>query len=423
LPLVDLVALAAAVGLTGAFSPATAGYALGVLALSRQRRPSICLRVSTQLGRIVMAAALPLVVVHPWLSDERAWRLALCSALLLVALRSAAYGALRGARRRGLLIEPTLVVGAGEMGVLIADLLGQHPELGLKPLGFLDSVPPPYDLPLPVLGSTAQLPALIGDLGVRRVIVCFPVDRDRDMVPVLRACQPLRVDVCLVPRLQELGTTVPRAHLDEICGIPLIALRSRVRSPAKMAAKRALDVVGAIVLLCVFSPLLLAFAVLMRLQSGRSAIFRQVRVTGDRRTASILKLRTLEDHGDSDTCWSMPEEAPTALGRWLRASHADELPQLVNVLRGDMSLVGPRPERPHFVERFSQEIPRYEDRNRMPAGITGWAQVHGLNGDTSIGDRVRFDNQYIENWSPWLDVIIVARTFAATMSAALGGRR
>ena len=119
----------------------------------------------------------------------------------------------------------------------------------------------------------------------------------------------------------------------------------------------------------------------------------------------------------------MPTQQRCTLGQWLRATHLDELPQLMNVLRGEMSLVGPRPERPYFAERFGREIPRYGDRNRMLAGITGWAQVHGLHGDTSIDERARFDNQYIEYWSPWLDVVILARTFAASIASGQGSRR
>jgi lipopolysaccharide/colanic/teichoic acid biosynthesis glycosyltransferase len=136
-----------------------------------------------------------------------------------------------------------------------------------------------------------------------------------------------------------------------------------------------------------------------------------------------LKLRTLTGHPDPDTSWTVTGQECSALGRWLRITHLDELPQLWNVLRGDMSLVGPRPERPYFVEQFGREIRRYSDRTRMPAGMTGWAQVHGLHGDTSIFERARFDNQYIEYWSPWLDVVILARTLGACLFDRQGGKR
>jgi lipopolysaccharide/colanic/teichoic acid biosynthesis glycosyltransferase len=188
-------------------------------------------------------------------------------------------------------------------------------------------------------------------------------------------------------------------------------------------SKRAVDALGSAILLCVLSPLLLVLWLAVRLQSGRPALFRQVRVTGDERSAEIVKLRTLAEHGDPDTCWTVPTEGSTRLCRWLRSSHADELPQLMNVVRGEMSLVGPRPERPYFAEKFRREIPGYEDRNRMRAGMTGWAQVNGLHGDTSIRDRIRLDNQYIDSWSPWLDAVILARTIIAAVSAGLSRRR
>jgi lipopolysaccharide/colanic/teichoic acid biosynthesis glycosyltransferase len=178
--------------------------------------------------------------------------------------------------------------------------------------------------------------------------------------------------------------------------------------------KRSFDVVVSLMLFAVAAPLMLALAVAIRLRSGQAALFRQARVTGQGRVVPIMKLRTLTVHADHDTRWTAAEYF-SLFGRLLRATHLDELPQLVNVIRGDMSLVGPRPERPYFAERFSREIPRYEGRNRMPAGMTGWAQVNGLNGDTSIFERARFDNYYVEYWSVWLDVVILAQTLATVI--------
>jgi exopolysaccharide biosynthesis polyprenyl glycosylphosphotransferase len=438
LPLADLLALVAAAAISGQPGWRGAGYAgaaLLVLAASGLHRVRICLRVFDQAGRIAVAAALPLVLVLPWTSAADALRLAAWSGGLLLAVRVTVSAVLRAAHRRGLLTEPALVVGAGEIGRHVARLLGEHPELGLIPHGFLDRHQPVGQLPLPLLGQLSDLQTVIARHQIRRVIVCFPAgrdhggDRDQEMVAALRACRPLGADVCVVPRLHELGAATAKAYLDEVRGIPLIPLRAG-RAVSDAFLKRAFDVVAGTVLLVLAAPLLAAAAVAVRLQLRRPALFRQVRVVGSGRLAEIVKLRTLAPRSDldpiwdPDTCWAAPAEQCTSLGRFLRSTHLDELPQLVNVLRGDMSLVGPRPERPYFARQFGQDVPGYHDRTRMPAGLTGWAQVHGLNGDTSIHDRVRMDNQYIENWSFWLDLTILARTAASTVitvAAALTG--
>jgi exopolysaccharide biosynthesis polyprenyl glycosylphosphotransferase len=426
LPLADLLGLAAAAGITRHADPATGLYALAVLtilAAGGQHRLRICLRVSDQVGRILAAAVFPLPVLLLSLPAGEAVWFALWSAGLITAARAAMCAALRAAHRRGLFTEPALVVGSGTFGAYVADLMRDHPELGLRPQGFLDDGPGRRDLALPTLGHPADLAEVSARLGIRRVVVCWAICRDEDLVEIVRASRPLRADVCVVPRFYELGVAVPRACLDEIWGIPLIPLRRFGHAPPGLLLKRAFDVAAAAVLLAVASPLLLALALAIRLRTGRSPLFRQARVTGRGRVTDILKLRTLREHDDPDTRWTPVPALTSPLGRWLRARHVDELPQLVNVLRGDMSLVGPRPERPYFAERFGREIPRYADRTRTPAGITGWAQVNGLTGDTSLYERVRFDNQYIEYWSPWLDLAILARTLAAVVRAGRGGGR
>jgi len=426
MPLADVLGLAAAIGVTGWLGPVSVLYALAVLAVlavTGLHRLRICLRVADQAGRILAAAALPLLILLPWMPAAAAARLAVASAVLVFAFRVAVSAVLRAAHREGLLTEPALVIGAGTFGAQIGELMRAHPEFGLRPVGYLDHGPPRRDLALPSLGAPGDLARVVAAHGIRRVVVCYAACKDEDLVTVLRASRPLRADVCVVPRLYEIGAAVPWSCLDEIWGIPLIPLRRLGHSRAGMWLKRIVDVVVAGVLLLAAAPLLLVLAVAIRLQSGRPPLFRQTRVTGHGRSAEIVKLRTLNAHGDPDTSWTVPVEQCTPLGRWLRITHLDELPQLVNVLRGDMSLVGPRPERPHFAERFGREILRYSDRTRMPAGMTGWAQTHGLHGDTSIFDRARFDNQYIEYWSPWLDVVILARTLSNSIFHRAEGPR
>jgi len=406
----DLTALAVAAAAAGHVSLAVAAYAPAVLVLlaaAGTQRLRICMRLSDQVGRILGAALAPAALLLPWLPAGHAWRLAAWSAGCLLVARSLAYSCVRHARRSGLLTEAALVAGAGQTAVLVTRLLREHPELGLRLCG---SVAQPADLP-----------RLIGELGIRRVIVCLGGEADAALVYALRAARLQGADIVLVPELHELGMAVPRACLDEICGIPVIPLR---RPPGSwLAAKRAADVAVAAALLCLLGPVILGLAAIIRVKSGGPAIFRQLRVTGAGRAAQILKLRTLPPQGNSDTCWSVPVESCTPFSRWLRVSHLDELPQLVNVLCGHMSLVGPRPERPYFAERFGRTVPGYRDRDRMQAGLTGLAQASGLHGDTSLTDRIRFDNQYIEYWSPWLDLVVLARTAARAAGSALGRRQ
>jgi len=450
LPAADAAGLATAVALSDAdraplLAVVYAASVLAVLAAARLHRLPVCLRTSDQAGRVLAAVAAPLPALLVWPADAPAVLAALTlrTALCLLFARLAMCAALRAAHRRGRLTERAIVVGAGTFGCYLAGLLCEHPELGLRLAGFVDDGPPRRDLPAPALGTMRELPAIIGGFGIGRVIVCFSSDfRDDDLVGVLRACRPLFADICVTPRFYELGMAVPRGCLDEIWGVPLIPLRPPPR--AGLALKRATDLIAALVLGLVAAPVTLVLAAVVRVSSGSPVLFRQARVTGDG-TVTVLKLRTMPvfrsldtrtpdpgrpgtewpdlqrpDPQRPDAQWTVDEQQCGPFARWLRATHLDELPQLLNVLRGEMSLVGPRPERPYFAQRFCRDIPRYADRTRMPGGLTGWAQVHGLNGDTSVFDRARFDNYYAEYWSPWLDAVILARTAVQVGQAVLG---
>ncbi|MEO6713039.1 MAG: sugar transferase, partial [Mycobacteriales bacterium] len=166
---------------------------------------------------------------------------------------------------------------------------------------------------------------------------------------------------------------------------------------------------------------MVGIAIAVRLETGRGFLFRQTRVGLDRREFQLLKFRSMRPASETEqqTAWSIANDHRVGpVGRFIRRTSFDELPQLWNILRGDMTLVGPRPERPHFVREFANSFPRYSARHRVPAGLTGWAQVHGLRGDTSIEERARFDNYYIENWSLWGDIKIIVRTVRSVAGAA-----
>lgn len=370
---VPLVADAAALGVAvlagGAYAWPVAGYVvavLGVLAGRGLLRQRICPRVADQVPSLVGAVAVALWVLLPFLPSADVLRLGVWSAGAVVCGRFAVVAVVRAARLRGRLIRPVLVVGTGPL----AGILAEHPEYGLRPVTH----------------------------GARLAVVC----RADDVAAV-----PAGLDVLVVPPA---GLAVPRSCVDDVWGVSLVPLR-RI-TVARQVVKRAMDMVLGGALLVLVAPLLGVLMLAVLVTSGGPVLFRQRRVTAAGRTAMVVKLRTLPAHADADTRWDVPPGA-TRLGQWLRETHLDELPQLWNVVRGELSLVGPRPERPYFAARFGQAVPHYAGRQRMPAGITGWAQVHGLHGDTSMVDRVRFDNQYVDGWTPWLDLVVLCRTLGS----------
>jgi len=416
----DLLALSGAALVAGAGPVAAVGFvivALATFATQGEYRPRITLGISDGLTRTVgtatFAAVVATLITGPRAhADELAITAAVASAAILCA-RTATYGLLRRLRRAGVLSEPTVIIGSGPWAVELARTLAEHPEYGLRAVGFLDRVGSDH-LPLPLLGSVDDLDEVVARHGIRRAIVAFGPTREADMVKVLRASARREFEVHVVPRFFELGSTPLGPRTDDIWGIPLVRMQRPAFSARTWRVKRAFDLLVAGVVLLVASPLLAVIALAVRLSSPGPVLFRQVRIGQRGRPFELLKFRSMRVNDDSDTTWSVTDdERVTGVGRVLRRTSLDEIPQLWNVLRGDMSLVGPRPERPHFAVRFGETVPNYTDRHRVPVGVTGWAQVHGLRGDSSIAERARFDNHYIEHWSPWRDLVILARTVVA----------
>lgn len=311
-----------------------------------------------------------------------------------------------------------LVLGAGRLGRRIAATLTERREYGMRPVGFLDADPPlPADgTDLPVLGGREVLEREVRRHRVQHVLATAGGGDEAETAAALREAARLGCQVWLVPALREFGALAGRpAGGDHLWGYPCLRVgRPAMRRPG-WAAKRALDATAAGLGLVVLSPVLALCALAVRFDTGPGVLFRQQRTGLDGRVFTVLKFRTLRpsNEHESATRWNISQDHRMgAVGRLLRRSSLDELPQLWNVLRGDMSLVGPRPERPYFVMRFGQAYPEYADRHRVPVGLTGLAQVNGLRGDTSIEDRARFDNRYIESWSLWQDVKILFRTAA-----------
>jgi exopolysaccharide biosynthesis polyprenyl glycosylphosphotransferase len=339
----------------------------------------------------------------------------------------------RWARARRLVGKPVLIMGAGVVGAQVARRLESHPEYGLVPVGFLDEDPRSIaevgGRDVPVLGTVEDLDDAVRSTGVRNLIVAFSSVADARVSRLIQRCQELGVEVSVVPRMFD--TINNRVGYDTVGGLPLMSFTTVNPRGLQFAVKHALDRVLALGFLFVLSPIILSVALAVRLSSAGPVLFRQRRVGRDGKAFDLFKFRSMrvrpgehlqEEEGSSLEFLLGGDTAPggvegddrrTPIGRLLRRSSLDELPQLFNVLKGDMSLIGPRPERPEFVELFMNDITRYGDRHRVKSGITGWAQVHGLRGQTSLAERVEWDNYYIAHWSLGLDAKILALTVAA----------
>jgi len=286
------------------------------------------------------------------------------------------------------------------------------PYLGYHLLGIINGPDGPPEVDgYAVLGVTDDLPRLIDEYSIDEVIIAVPEADDETLVNVISLAHRERVSIKVFPTLFEImaaGVTI-----DDLGGLPLLSIRDVALRGWKLTFKRGMDLVGSAVGLVLFSPALLLLAIAIKLDSPGPAFFTQERMGLDAKLFRMFKFRSMrldsEAHGPGWTVKDDPRR--TRLGGLLRRYSLDELPNLINVLLGEMSLVGPRPEQPAFVEQFRKQVPRYMDRHHEKAGMTGWAQVNGLRGDTSIYERTKYDLWYIENWSIWLDIKILLRTF------------
>jgi exopolysaccharide biosynthesis polyprenyl glycosylphosphotransferase len=325
-------------------------------------------------------------------------------------------------RRSGGNLQRVLVIGAGDLGRKVVDRLQLHKEYGFSVVGFLDDDPGRQQRDIqgvPVLGTTNELERIVTDERVDQVMIALPLEAHYRTVKLVRRAGKLLVDIKVVPDV--LQYYVMRAGIEDLDGLPLINLTQIPLQGWNQIVKRAFDIVGSTLLLLATSWLFPIVAWLIKREDGGPVFFSQVRTGLDGRSFRLYKFRSMraDAEGDGEARWTRSRDSRvTRIGNFLRRTNLDELPQLYNVLIGDMSLVGPRPEQPKFVERFRNRYPTYNTRHRVRSGLTGWAQVNGLRGDTSIRQRVAHDLYYIENWSLGLDIKILWRTFRVALHDA-----
>jgi Undecaprenyl-phosphate glucose phosphotransferase len=313
--------------------------------------------------------------------------------------------------RAGIGLKRILIAGSGDLGRLVADKILEHRELGYQIIGFVDDKASGDHLGyrgLPLLGTIEEAADISSREAIDHLYVALPPEHHVQMLQLIESTSRECVDVKVVPDL--LQVIALRARLEELDGIPVININDVPLQGFNTIVKRGIDVAISVGALLLFSIPIGIAAALVRLTSRGPVFYYQERMGLDGKSIMIVKFRSMYEDAEADTgpIWARENDPRvTPLGKFLRKSNLDELPQLWNVLRGDMSIVGPRPERPHFVEQFKHRIPSYMLRHKVKAGLTGWAQVNGWRGNTSIEKRIEYDLYYIENWSVRLDLKIM----------------
>ena len=322
---------------------------------------------------------------------------------------------LRYFRRKGYNLKHVLMVGYGQSAEAYIDRIFSNPQWGYYIHGILDDtieVGTMYKK-VPVIGSTDHLEAFLSKMDLDEIVITMSLKEYDKLEKIVAICEKSGVHTKFVPDYYSFMPTTP--YTEDIFGLPVINIRNVPLSNfTNRLIKRIVDIVGACIALIIFSIPMLLVAMLIKLTSPGPIIFSQIRIGRHNKEFKMYKFRsmTVQSENEEKKAWTTSKDPRvTGIGKFIRKTSLDELPQLFNVLKGDMSLVGPRPERPYFVDKFKEEIPRYMIKHQVAPGLTGWAQINGYRGDTSIKKRIEHDLYYIENWSIWLDFKIIFLTF------------
>jgi len=392
------------------------GLSFRAFDLYRPRRIGSHLSEAADIAKASSMGALVLVAVMTFLFREYAysrvvivyfWTLSIATVWFS---RATFREALRFARRHGYNLRYAVVVGSGELATMVVHRMQTRPDVGIQILGVVGDKTPEIE-GLTRLGGYEDLHAVLDSRTVDHVILALTHEEQARLGGLLDAVGDEPVTIHVVPDLFRFASL--RGGVEEFEGMPFIHLRDSPLHGWSQVAKRTFDIAFSLLVLVAFAPIFGLIALGVRLTSPGPILYRQERMGLDGQRFRMLKFRTMRANAEGETgpVWAAaddPRRVP--FGVFLRRLSLDELPQFVNVLRGEMSVVGPRPERPVFVERFRQTVPGYMLRHKVKAGLTGWAQVHGLRGNTSLDKRIEYDLEYIERWSLGLDVKIIAMT-------------
>lgn len=394
------------------------GYFINFYAAKRKKRFSYEVFKILQIHILSLLILLSILFVFKEVHVSRQYLLLfLINNIFFVTLyRFIVKNALTTLREKGYNKQFILILGAGSLGRHFYKNVVHHPDLGYEVVGFLDDFhkrhEENYSSYKPIIGKIDDLETILQETLVDEVIIALPLDAHRKYAKIISTCEKAGVKTLIIPDFFDFLPAKP--FFDNFAGIPLINVRDiPLDEIGNQFIKRAFDIVFSLAAIVVILPVLIAVAIGIKLTSPGPVLFKQERVGLNRRNFMMYKFRSMKvlPQDVSDTGWTVENDPRrTKFGAFIRKTSLDELPQFFNVLKGDMSVVGPRPERPFFVEQFKEDVPKYMIKHHIRPGITGWAQTNGLRGDTSIEDRIQHDIFYIENWSFLLDLKIIIRT-------------